>query len=203
MTGTASRYVRLWLSLLFLALVLAVTLAWANGWIIFVSDPVNDAADVTRLGKDGVTSRPSLLTPRHFLQAFGGELEGSDGGEFGGHLIFRSQDDSTDLILDGDVRAIVHFNSSAVVITGLDHLDVNSGAIYQVDQKSDGSIHASLLHSLLGAPNDFRWTTSGDLVFDIMVRPDFNHAFYEWPPRQCFVLTKGWELRRRWCALVF
>ncbi|RUL75982.1 hypothetical protein [Dyella choica] len=203
MTGAASRYVRWWFPVLLLTSLTAAAVAWVDGWIITASEPLNDAANASRSG--GTTDAPhsSFLAPRHFLQAFGGELEGSDGGEFGGHLTFLHPDGSTDLLLDRDVRAIVQFPSGVAVLTGLDHLGMSSGAIYKIDQKSNGSLHASLLHPLRGAPDNFRWTTRGDLLFDVMVRPRLRHTFIERSSSQCFVLTKEIRLRRQWCALVF
>lgn len=207
MSGRVSKYAHWWLSMLFLSLAAGATLAWANGWIIFVNAPLNDGVGATRSAQVVNASRSSLGDPQHFLQVFGGELEGSDGGEFGGQLIFQLPGGSGDLLLDGpvdgDIRAIAHLPGGVIAITGMNHLGFNYGAIRRVEQGEGGSVHVSLLYPLNGSPSNFRWTTQGDLAFDVTVRPEFKHAFFGQTTTRCFVLTKELDLRRQWCALIF
>jgi hypothetical protein len=203
MAWTASRRMRWCLCALCFALCIVATVVWAYGRVVMARNPVVDSVDTSKSAVTPSTSPPWPAMPQHFLAAFGGELEGLDYGEFGGHLIFREPNGNTYLVLDSDIRAIVQLPSGVVAITGLDHLGFSHGAIYRIQRLSDGLLHASPLHMLPGAPTNLRWTTQGDLVFDVMVRPKLTQKFMRMSTTRCFVLTKAAELRRQWCALIF
>ena len=192
----------LWLSALCLALCVAAGAAWAWGWVVVTRGPMIDTTNDSKVNSIPGASSSTQFVPQHFLPAFGGELAGSDYGEFGGHLIYRTPDGSSDFVLDTNIRALVQLPFGVAVATGLDHLNVTVGSIYEVQRQPDGLLRTALLGKLPGAPSNFRWTTRGDLVFDVVVRPFFprTHIF---PSYECFVLTKTGRVRRNLCALVF
>jgi hypothetical protein len=201
MVGKTSKGM-LWLSALCLALCATAGAAWAWDWVVVTRGPMIDTANDSKANSMSGARSSAQFVPQHFLPAFGGELVGSDYGEFGGHLIYRTPDGSSDLVLDTNIRALVQLPFGVAVLTGLDHLNVTVGSIYEVQLQSNGLLRTTLLDKLPGAPSNFRWTTRGDLAFDVMVHPFFPRM-RTLSSEECFVLTKTGIVRRNLCALVF
>lgn len=101
------------------------------------------------------------------LSAFGGRLVGTDRGEFGGELIFRTRDGSIQSVLMENVQGIFEMPFGVVVVTGLDHLTINEGAVYSLTLGASEKVEARLMHRLQGKPRDFVRQRDGSLRFRV------------------------------------
>ncbi|MGC1551108.1 MAG: hypothetical protein WA777_21500, partial [Rhodanobacter sp.] len=142
--------------------------------------------------------------PNFALAAFGGHLLGADRGEWGGELVFRDNDGIIHRLIDRNVHGIVRMPFGVVVFTGLAHLSQSTGAIYRVDQHPDGTVTATLLHTLPGAPEDIRWTTRGDLVFRVVTHE--AHRFGLFNSRgsgtRCLRLARSGMVQNQLCMAI-
>ena len=86
------------------------------------------------------------------LEAFGGTLYGQDRGEWIGGLYFRDQADRAYEVIDQNVHGIIRNDSGIFVFTGLAHLSLNEGYIYQLTVNSEQQIVPTRLGRLTGAP---------------------------------------------------
>jgi len=94
-----------------------------------------------------------IVVPDHSLDAFGGRLLGVDRGEWGGKLLFQDADGNLDTVLTENVQGIVKNPGGIFAFTGLAHRSINDGYLYLVVRDPDGSIKASRLGRLPGAPS--------------------------------------------------
>jgi hypothetical protein len=95
-----------------------------------------------------------------------GWLIGFDAGEFGGGLWWFSKNGSTTRpISEENIHALVPRGDLVLVLTGLDHLGSNVGAIYAYRHDNDpSSTSLSLLADLGSSPGAASLTEGGDLV---------------------------------------
>jgi hypothetical protein len=76
------------------------------------------------------------------LRVRGGWLVGADRGEWGGELVFLGDDGIQRKLLDENVQDIVQLGSRYVAVTGLAHLTLNHGMLYEVGPDEGGSWRA-------------------------------------------------------------
>lgn len=164
-----------------------------------ISYPVRfSESDVSGTQVVTIRARPDFIFP-----AFGGVLLGSDRGEWGGELVFRDRSGTLQRLVDQNVRGIVRMPSGIVVFTGLAHLGMSAGAIYSVSRRADGSVVATLIRQLRGAPGAIRWTTQGDLVFqEEILRERPWYGLFGGRTTRCMVLDRAGVVRKQWCAAV-
>jgi hypothetical protein len=128
------------------------------------------------------------------LDAFGGRLVGSDEGEWGGKLVFTKSESVTRL-LNVNVGGIFRIPHGIVVFTGLAHLTLNHGEIYEVKETPKG-IMTRRLFRLVGEPKDLVQQPDGAVRFAAFAS--------EWkgndPVYRCFELTGRARLRGIACA---
>lgn len=157
-------------------------------------------AETVGVGEAGTHVHHFLQKADYTYAAFNGELLGADRGEWGGELVFRGAGGTVQAVLRRNVRGIVGMPSGVVVFTGLSHLGSSTGAIFRLEQRHDGAVVATPLHSLPGAPGDLRWTTHGDVVFSV------NYAsrgrLFGGMHTQCFLLKTSGDLRRQPCLTI-
>ena len=151
---------------------------------------------------DGEHVKTIQVVPTHILDAYGGLLLGSDRGEWGGELMFRSRDGSLYRLLDRNVQGIIRMPFGIVVFTGLAHMRMSKGAIYDITQDSNGKVKAERRYDLPGAPSKIRWTTDGGLVFETKILT--LHRRYPWSASdtQCLLLTQAGKLKEPFCAAI-
>lgn len=74
----------------------------------------------------------SLERPLTELQVGGVKIRGTDQGEWGGELTVTSQDGTTRTLLKENVVSIQKVGDSIFVFTGLSHMGINVGAMYEL-----------------------------------------------------------------------
>lgn len=157
-------------------------------------------AETVGVDESGTHVHRFLQKADYAYVAFNGQLLGADRGEWGGELVFRDASGTVQTVLRQNVRGIVGMPFGVVVFTGLSHMGRSTGAVFRLEQRNDGAVVATLLHSLRGAPGDVRWTTHGDLVFTV----DYaSHGrLFGGMHTQCFLLKRSGDLRRQPCLAI-
>lgn len=104
--------------------------------------------------------------PQKALRVDGGWLVGSDRGEWGGELVFVSDDGNAHYILRDNIEDIYRLGDRYVATTGLAHLTMNSGAIFELYQNPDGEWLAARWRSLPGASYSSWFVETGELLIN-------------------------------------
>ncbi|MGN2251372.1 hypothetical protein ACFWZ1_14975 [Frateuria sp. GZRe14] len=159
-------------------------------------------AKVSGLGESGLHVVTEEVAPDHVVDAWGGQLLGSDRGEWGGELVFRDAKGTIHPLLKHNVQGIVPMPFGMVVFTGLAHMGQSAGAIYRVIRRADGSVAPELLHQLRGAPGSIEWTARGDLVFKVDVEAEHLHRWMSDRSTECQLLDRYGALHRQWCVAI-
>jgi hypothetical protein len=114
--------------------------------------------DVYSFGANGKCVRHITKAPEHAVKFGEGILLGGDRGEWGGELVFRDQNDRDRKIIDENVISIIVDAKNAFVLTGLNHMGSNFGALYSLpnDGKA-GAGNPSLIAKFDEAPSAFEF----------------------------------------------
>jgi hypothetical protein len=104
------------------------------------------------------------LVADHSLKAFGGRLLGTDHGEWGGELFFEDALGNLTKLLDENVQGIVTYQDRVLVFTGLNHMTVSRGDLYEAAQ-SNGAIRLKHLGYLPGTPSNIVSRADGTVSF--------------------------------------
>ena len=106
--------------------------------------------------------RRGPFVPGVGLRVSGGWLLGSDHGEWGGELVFRSDAGRVTVVLPGNIADIqVVGRDTIVAVGGLAHLTSDSGAVYRVERDEKRSWRAERWRELPGAP-ETSWPIAGN-----------------------------------------
>lgn len=109
--------------------------------------------EVTGFDGNGRHVRSIKQIPNYAMRFSGGILMGGDRGEWGGELMFRDGGGADHRLLEENVKGIFKNATGAFVITGLAHLGINEGAIYDLEPTdSRGVPQPRLIHKLIGSP---------------------------------------------------
>ncbi|WP_161786936.1 HEAT repeat domain-containing protein [Noviluteimonas dokdonensis] len=113
--------------------------------------------------------------PRVALRVDGGWLVGGDRGEWGGELLFISDDGVKQAIYDDNIQGLGRIGDRIVAAGGIAHMTLNDGTLLDVRRGSDGRWQAIAWRGLPGAPWDLLRvdadtslvrTQSGDVLVD-------------------------------------
>lgn len=113
------------------------------------------------------------------LKVDGGWLAGSDRGEWGGELVFLSEAGETVQLLDTNIEDIYKLGEQYIAVTGLSHLFVNNGLIYQL-HKQGNEWQVKPWINLPGAPETSWFVETGELLINtsgggsILLSPEGN-----------------------------
>jgi hypothetical protein len=122
-------------------------------------------------------ARAATRTPEIALRVANGWLTGTDHGEWGGELMFIGDDRTQQVLVEQNVQDIFRLQQRIVALTGLAHLTMNDGMIYELREVA-GSWVAKPWRALPGAPRQSRLVDTGELAIDvysggsILVAPD-------------------------------
>jgi hypothetical protein len=97
-------------------------------------------------------SRSSTQEDGVTLDVPGGQLVGIDHGEWGGSLRLDADNGFVYPLLDTNVVAIARLGARIVVVTGLSHMGMWRGDVYEATRKADGSWQAMHWRALTGPP---------------------------------------------------
>jgi len=95
-----------------------------------------------------------------------GYLVGTDRGEFGGELKFIDSEGNESLVLHDNIKSLYSINGKTIAIAGLAHMDSNSGSIYQITEKSNGTLSVELILALPAAPIETKRKSSGEILIN-------------------------------------
>ena len=101
------------------------------------------------------------------LPAFGGELLGSDRGEFVGELAFRSPGGEITPLLETNVRSLHETPTGFIAVTGLAHLSLNGGAIVSIARSGPHRLTVDKVTGLPGAPLATRQRADGSVAIKL------------------------------------
>ena len=103
------------------------------------------------------------VIPEFYYDVAEGMIAGSDRGEFGGELFFISLDKKVLKLADINVQEIFKFESSYVVVSGLDHLGYEYGNLHLLNF-AKGKPVLELLFNLTGSPKKLQRIDSENLL---------------------------------------
>ena len=106
-----------------------------------------------------------------------GYLIGADEGEFGGELSFFDSKGKSRHIISENTEAIYKTERGIFAVTGLAHISMNSGFVFEVSTSTDGSWTAAKWRALPGAPRFSRLLKDGNILVSchggiVLVSPD-------------------------------
>lgn len=138
--------------------------------------PSDDPAlfEKLRLHVEGVSSPRS---PDFVVPVPDGWLAGADVGEWGGSLVHFGSDGLATPLVEENAKAIHRVGDTLVLVTGLAHLSLNRGALYQLRMDPVSGWQARMWRRLPGAPTSSMLVESGELLVNgyggsILVRAD-------------------------------
>ncbi len=110
--------------------------------------------NVVEVGPDNIVEHrtPTKQVPGVALRVEGGWVAGSNRGEWGGELMFLGDDGVRYKVLDENIEGIHRLGQRVVITTGLAHLSMNQGAVYDLTRDASGKWRASIWRVLPSAP---------------------------------------------------
>lgn len=98
--------------------------------------------------------------------AFGGELLGYDDGEWGGQLVFKNAAGERQVVLKTNTPGLAATREGVFAFTGLAHLTLREGAIWELKQDATGRVVARQIIELPGPPGSVR-QRDGQVTFQL------------------------------------
>jgi hypothetical protein len=89
---------------------------------------------------------------RKQLAVPGGLLEGWDGGEWGGGVLFRGSAGGTDTLIRESLHAFAETRAGALALVGIAHLSLDRGSLFHLEQAANGRYRATHLADLGSEP---------------------------------------------------
>jgi hypothetical protein len=106
---------------------------------------------------------PIEQVPDVALRVEGGWLVGGDRGEWGGELVFVADDGQRTFVLKENVNDLFKLGDRLIAVTGLSHITLNDGLVYEVKSFERGRWFCELWRALPGAPRSCGKLPSGDI----------------------------------------
>lgn len=113
--------------------------------------------------RDGKKTARFKTLPVCGLKTSNGFILGSDQGEWGGELVYRSKKGSVVTLLRKNTMGVHRLPFGILAVTGLAHLASNYGALYLITPHEDGTFKASRWKTLPGAPRMSGMLSNGNL----------------------------------------
>ena len=123
--------------------------------------------DIVSFGPEGEITQTIEETPGVALPVKLGWLLGSDRGEWGGNLVFKSTNGEQEIIINDNIEDIYQFPFGYVVTAGLSHMGTMRGAIYVITEPTPGHYISTKLHALTGRPHTSWLIESGELLINM------------------------------------
>ncbi len=106
---------------------------------------------------------PVERVPDVALRMENGWLVGRDGGESGGELVFVSDEGEQTFVLRDNVDDLFTLGGKTIAITGLSHITIHYGCVYEIKPSESGQWVAELWRTLPGAPKLCGRLPSGEI----------------------------------------
>ncbi len=104
--------------------------------------------------------------PRVALRVGDGWLAGSNRGEWGGELVYIADNGNVTEIINSNIEDIYKLGDRYIAITGLAHLTMNNGMIYELFQAADGNWRAKEWLALPGSPRTSWFVETGEILIN-------------------------------------
>ncbi len=132
--------------------------------------------EIVGYDEKGRNSHPVMAVPSCAFRVPGGYLVGIDRGEWGGQLMFRSEEGKCEVLLGKNTHGIHRLPFGIVALTGLAHMFMNSGVIYRVTLEAGHAPTAKPWKQLPGAPRRSGKLKDGSLYVschggDVIITP--------------------------------
>lgn len=121
---------------------------------------------------------PIEQVPDVALRMENGWLAGSDRGEWGGELVFVADDGQRPYVLEDNVDDLFMLGEKTIAVTGLSHLGIHYGCVYEIKPTESGQWVAEPWRALPGAPRSCGKLPSGEIFIstsgggDVILSPD-------------------------------
>ena len=104
--------------------------------------------------------------PQMALRVKDGWLAGSDRGEWGGELVYIPDSGKATIILDENIEDVYKLGERYIATTGLAHMFLNEGMLYQLNKNDQGHWKAKEWLRLPGAPYSSWFVETGELLIN-------------------------------------
>jgi len=121
--------------------------------------------DVVGYDENGRTVSEINEVPHVAIPVKNGWLLGSDRGEWGGRLVYKTDDGNQKNIIDDNIKDIYEYSYGYIVVAGLGHMGASKGTIYLVTFKNNNYV-AEQIHSLIASPKASWLTSTGELLIN-------------------------------------
>ena len=137
---------------------------------------------------------PHPVDTRQRVHAFGGTINGTDMGEFGGGVSFTEPDNTTYQLISDNSHGIFNTSHGVLAITGLAHMSINRGSVYLLTREPAKRVVATATLQLPGAPcND------GAMSNEKLSLRVFTGIGNDGPSYRCFLLQSPSQLIEQQC----
>ena len=126
--------------------------------------PEPDRLHADELASLSYTIEQRTVKPGCGLKVPGGKLLGANRGEWGGEIVFQRPDGSQQTVLGENIESLHRTPNGIIAVTGLAHLSLESGDLYRIDLRPDGSYEANWWKRLPGEPSAAGMLADGSLV---------------------------------------
>lgn len=110
--------------------------------------------------------RDILQVPQVALRVDGGWLAGSNRGEWGGELVYIPGNKKAIKILDKNIKNIYRLGDRYIAVTGLAHLGMSRGMVYELFQDKDGYWCGKEWLKLPGSPRSSSLVETGEILIN-------------------------------------
>lgn len=130
---------------------------------------VEGSSKVIELSPGNIVEHRNAVSqvPQVALRVDGGWLVGSSRGEWGGELVFLGDDGANQTILEENVEDIYSLGSRIVAVTGLAHMGINNGMLYDLTRVEQSRWNARPWRSLPGAPHSSGLVSSEEVMVSV------------------------------------
>jgi len=121
--------------------------------------------DIVGYGPEGRSVETIQEQPVVGVELQHGWLLGSDRGEWGGALVYKT-DQAENLLLEDNIEDIYKFSSGYIVTAGLSHLGLSGGSIYLIEG-DEPNFKSEVLFSLPAAPESSWLLSPSELLVNV------------------------------------
>lgn len=169
---------------------------WLIATLIFTCTACQSADQVASPQPTTTKTVPSRVADtKQRVHAFGGVINGTDVGEFGGGVSFTEPDGTTYQIISDNSHGIFNTSHGVIAITGLAHMSINRGSVYLLTREPGKNVTATATLQLPGAPCNDATLSNEELSLRV-----FTDIGTDGPRYQCFLLQTLSQLVEQQCA---
>lgn len=133
-----------------------------------LDEQIREGRRVIEVNQGNITEYRETIrqVPDLALRAEDGWLAGSTRGEWGGELVFINNEGASKVLIEANVEDVYQFDQRFIAVTGLAHLFMNGGMLYEVTRKAGNSWSVKPWRALPGAPISSWPVESGEILIN-------------------------------------